>query len=98
VYLTKEVATSRQIACKIVDLDEAAHKRTEGSGSDAAGEGWNERVRRPTHGKELVLREIRILSKLSHVRIAKPQCLSYTDTSQPHIVNLKKAFISNSAL
>jgi hypothetical protein len=86
------------MACKIVDLDEAAHKRTEDSGSDAASEGWNERVRRLTHGKELVMREIRILSKLSHVHIANPQCPSHTDACQPHIVNLKKAFISNSAL
>ncbi len=61
------------MACKIVDLDEAAHKLTESSGSGAAGEGWNEQIRRLARGKELVMREIRILSKLSHVSIAKPQ-------------------------
>jgi serine/threonine protein kinase len=98
VYLAKEEATSRQLACKIVDLDVAAHKLTEVSASGVAGEEWHERIRRVARGKELVMREVRILSKLSHVCAESCQCPITTDTSQPHIVNLKKAFISSGAL
>lgn len=53
------------MACKIVDLDVAAHRLTEDSVSEIVGEAWNERVRRVARGRELVMREIKILSKLS---------------------------------
>jgi hypothetical protein len=76
----------------------AAHKLTEVSISDVAGEEWHERIHRIARGRELVMREIRILSKLSHVCTETFQLLNTTDTFQPHIVNLKKAFISSSAL
>ncbi len=98
VYLAKEASTSRQMACKIVDMDVVAHKLTEVSVSDVAAEEWHERIRRVARGRELVLREIRILSDLSHVCAESCQWLSTTDTSQPHIVNFKKAFISSGAL
>lgn len=97
VYLAMEVATSRQVACKIVDLDAAAHQLTELSVSDIAREDWHEGVRRLTRGKELVMREVKILSKLSHVGLDL-RSLSQTNTSQPHIVNFKKAFVSSCAL
>jgi serine/threonine protein kinase len=98
VYLANEVATSRQIACKIIDIDQAADQLTNESGSDVVLEGWNERLRRLARGKELVMREVRILSRLSHVCISNLQFLSYTDMSQPHIINLKKAFITDNSL
>jgi serine/threonine protein kinase len=98
VYLANEVATSRQIACKIIDIDQAADQLTNEFGSDVVLEGWNERLRRLTRGKELVMREVRILSRLSHVCIYNHQFLSYADMSQPHIINLKKAFITDSSL
>ncbi len=98
VYLANEVATSRQIACKIVDIDIAADQLTHESGSDIFVEGSNERLRRLARGKELVMREVRILSRLSHVCISNLQILSYADMSQPHIINLKKAFITDSSL
>jgi hypothetical protein len=85
------------MACKIVDLDVAAHRLTENSVSEIVGEAWNERVRRVARGRELVMREIKILSKLSHVSSQTPSS-SNTDTPQPHIVNLKKAFVSSGAL
>jgi serine/threonine protein kinase len=98
VYLAQESSTSRQMACKIIDLDVAADRLTERSLSSAKGEDWNRRLRRVAHGRELVMREIKILSKLSHVCIMIPRYLSHTDASQPHIINLKKAFISSNAL
>jgi hypothetical protein len=85
------------MACKIVDVDAAAHSLTEDSVSDVVGEAWNDRVRRVARGREPVMREVKILSKLSHVRSQTP-CSSNTDTFQPHIVNLMKAFISSGAL
>lgn len=96
--MANEVETSRQIACKIVDIGLAADQLTHESGSDIVVEGWNERLRRLARGKELVMREVRILSRLSHVCISNLQFLSYTDMSQPHIINLKKAFITDSSL
>ena len=98
VYLANEVATSRQVACKIVDIDLAADQLTNESGSDVLVEGWNERLRRLARGKELVMREVRILSRLSHVCISSIQFLNYINMSQPHIINLKKAFITKSSL
>jgi hypothetical protein len=59
------------MACKIVDLDVAANKLTEVPVSNVAEEEWQERVHRIARGRKLVMREIRILSKLSHVRMKR---------------------------
>jgi hypothetical protein len=63
------------MACKIVDLDVAANRLTDGPISNV-GEERYERVRRIARGRELVMREIRILSKLSHVRIDRQFSMS----------------------
>ncbi|RKF79922.1 Meiosis-specific serine/threonine-protein kinase mek1 [Golovinomyces cichoracearum] len=82
VFLAKDLATSRQLACKIVDLNEAAYEITETIQSDPLGQRWINKFHKDRDGKRLVMREIRILSKLSH----------------PHIINLKKAFCSDTHL
>ncbi|CZR59166.1 related to myosin light chain kinase 2 [Phialocephala subalpina] len=81
VYLGTEVGTSKQLACKVINLSEAADNLAEHS-SAVAGKAWHERVERAREGIRLVMREIKILSKLSH----------------PNIVDLKKTFCSNTHL
>ena len=84
VYLAKEFSTSRQLACKIIELDVAADRITEHSLSKAEGEDWRDRARRVGRGRDLVMREVKILSKLSHVCVShcttKSHCPSCTDT------------------
>lgn len=63
VYLARERATLRQLACKIVDLNS--------TGEEIPSESWTERCRRAAGEKTRLLREIKMLAKLSHVsRIA----------------------------
>ena len=69
VYLAEEVGTSTQIACKIVDIDAAANKLADNSTYDPLGEDWSRRARSVARAKQVVMREVRILSKLSHVSI-----------------------------
>ncbi|POS85115.1 hypothetical protein EPUL_002782 [Erysiphe pulchra] len=80
VFLAKEKSTSRQLACKIVELDKAADEITKTIQPDPISQRWMNNFHRD--GKNLVLREIDILSKLSH----------------PHIINLKEAFYSDTNL
>ena len=68
------------MACKIIELDEAADRLTERSLSNVKGENRREKLRRVAHGRDLVMREVKILSKLSHVSIMNFHCSSYTDT------------------
>jgi hypothetical protein len=79
VYLARDIATSRQMACKIVDIDAAAKQLTETSEVDVVGEQWHDWDRRLARGRDLAMREIRILSKLSHVRV-NLQSSSHTNT------------------
>ncbi|KUJ19885.1 Pkinase-domain-containing protein, partial [Mollisia scopiformis] len=78
VYMATEVETSRQLACKIVDIQQALDGLEEHS-SLAVGKAWHDRVERAGEGLSKVMREIKILSKLSH----------------PNIIDLKKTFCSN---
>jgi len=69
VYLAKELATSRQVACKIVDLNKA------GDDIPDLAETWVQHIRR---GKEEAIRlhrEIKLLAELNHVRIHSTRCL-----------------------
>ncbi|RKF53518.1 Meiosis-specific serine/threonine-protein kinase mek1 [Erysiphe neolycopersici] len=82
VFLAKEKSTSRQLACKIVELDKAADEITKTIQPNLINQRWMNNFDRDRDGKKLVLREINILSKLSH----------------PHIINLKDAFYSDTNL
>ncbi|KAI6716316.1 hypothetical protein PZA11_002612 [Diplocarpon coronariae] len=73
VFLAKEVVSSKQVACKIVDFEEAMQNQGAMSQTSLATSSGNYMITRDN-----IMREIRILSDLSH----------------PHIVNLRKAFYS----
>ncbi|KAK2628474.1 hypothetical protein QTJ16_001577 [Diplocarpon rosae] len=77
VFLAKEVATSKQVACKIIDFEEAMKNQGAMSQSSLDTGDENHVITR-----DKIMREIRILSELSH----------------PHIVNLRKAFYSESTI
>ena len=64
VYLAKEITTSRQMACKIVELEIGA-SRIMKSSQDLEMSGL-QNIKQET-GKERIMREIKILAKLSHV-------------------------------
>lgn len=68
VFLANEVSTSRQMACKIVNLDSSVREITGNVTTDIPGRTWLDRIQHAREGRKLVLREIQILSKLSHVR------------------------------
>lgn len=68
VYVAQEVATSKQVACKIVNLNASSEKYMERRSQVNPGEMWHDQVRRVAEGRKVTMREIKILSKLSHVR------------------------------
>jgi hypothetical protein len=61
------VATRKQVACKIIDLNYAAQKLSESQSLLAPGEMWEHGLQHAADERERVLREIRILAQLSHV-------------------------------
>ena len=69
-YLAKELATNKQIACKVVDLDIAIRSVSE-SRPDRCESGalWKSGVESAKRHRKKVLLEIEILSKLSHVSV-----------------------------
>lgn len=67
VFLADEIATSKQVACKIVNLNLAAKEITENIQIEANGRNWTDSVFRIREGRKLVMREINILSQLTHV-------------------------------
>jgi len=75
VYLATEVATTKQVVCKIVDLNKAMQKLSEHP--YAIGEAWEAGLRRASEEKKRVLREIRILARLSHVSHALLHSLTF---------------------
>ncbi|PBP17589.1 serine/threonine protein kinase [Diplocarpon rosae] len=77
VFLAKEVASSKQVACKIIDFEEAMKNQGAMSQTSLDTATGNYVITR-----DKIMREIRILSELSH----------------PHIVNLRKAFYSESTI
>jgi hypothetical protein len=58
-----------QMACKIVNLSACAAKHMERRTYAKAGNLFQDQVRRAAEGRKLAMREIKILSQLSHVRI-----------------------------
>ncbi|TVY16057.1 Meiosis-specific serine/threonine-protein kinase mek1 [Lachnellula arida] len=80
--LSQDLASKKQVACKIINLKASTEKQMEQRHNLKAGELWHNQLRRATEGRNITLREIRILSKLSH----------------PHIINLKKAFCTTASL
>ncbi|TQS35838.1 hypothetical protein Golomagni_03730 [Golovinomyces magnicellulatus] len=98
VFLAQDLVTSRQLACKIVDLSEAAYEITETIQSDPLGQRWINKFHKDRDGKRLVMREIRILSKLSHVCVTSLMSHYMLISSKPHIINLIKAFCSDTHL
>jgi hypothetical protein len=68
VYLAQEIlpTTTKQLACKIVNIREAVYSLQEDSNPDASNMG-QKRAARSKPDVDNVMREIRILSKLSHV-------------------------------
>ena len=66
-YLATEIHSEKQVACKIVDLKLAMENLREFDAPRTAGARWASRERLANEQKKRVLREIRILAKLSHV-------------------------------
>jgi len=69
VYLAQEKATLMQMACKIVNLSACGEKYMGRRVSTKAGSLFLDQCRRASEGRKLAMREIKILSQLSHVRI-----------------------------
>ncbi len=69
VFLAKEAATSKQMACKIVNLKEAAKQLAENTASGTPEICRKGVFRHTVDGTSLVMREIQILVKLSHVSL-----------------------------
>ncbi|KAH8588385.1 kinase-like domain-containing protein [Bisporella sp. PMI_857] len=82
VFLATELDTRKQLACKIIDLERAMKNLGDRSVITSARERWESRIQYTSEQKRRVLREIKILAKLSH----------------PNVINLKKAFCSSHAL
>ncbi len=55
------------MACKIDNLNLATQEIMENAQADLEGRKWLDSVHRASEGRKLVMREIKILSKLSHV-------------------------------
>jgi hypothetical protein len=68
VYLAQEKATLMQMACKIVNLSACAEKHMERRTYAKAGNLFQDQIRRAAEGRKFAMREIKILSQLSHVR------------------------------
>ena len=71
VYLAKEMTTSRQMACKVVNLEIGISRIMESSQEPSL---FGTQSGKQETGKEKIMREIQILAKLSHVS-AGPQIL-----------------------
>lgn len=70
VYLAREVATSRQMACKIVKLDlVTGHKPAKTQPCLNIGDEWQTEALRSKDEGGIVMREVNILSRLRHVSI-----------------------------
>jgi serine/threonine protein kinase len=67
VYLGKELLTTRQTACKIVNVDAAVQELTKYDAYEESSQTWEDSYIRVLDGKKKIMREIRILSKLDHV-------------------------------
>jgi serine/threonine protein kinase len=67
VFLATELDTRKQLACKIIDLERAMKNLGDRSVITSARERWESRIQYTSEQKRRVLREIKILAKLSHV-------------------------------
>lgn len=67
VYLAQEKATLVQMACKVVNLSACGDKHMERRTYAKAGDLYQDQCRRAAEGRKIALREIKILSRLSHV-------------------------------
>jgi len=66
VYLATEATTTKQLACKVIDLELAMKNLSLQSAGNASLQRWESGMR-VAHQKKKILREIKILAKLSHV-------------------------------
>jgi serine/threonine protein kinase len=82
VYLAREVSTTRQVACKIVDLDLAMHQLSSQSFA-TAGERWEAGVQAARDERRKMMREIKILAGISHVSCS-PQIRTPTHPAAEH--------------
>ena len=67
VFLAHEVETTKQVACKIVDLNLASQQLADSHSSVPSDTTWEAGLRLAREEKRKILREIGILAKLSHV-------------------------------
>lgn len=70
--LSQDLASKKQVACKIINLTASGEKHMEQRPDLKAGDMWHNQLRRANEGRNIALREIKILSKLSHVRRLSP--------------------------
>jgi serine/threonine protein kinase len=84
VYLGQEVAGKKQMACKIVNLNASGEKHMECRSYLKAGDMWHDQLRRAAEGRKIALREIKILSKLSHVRKPPPSPIPFSQNIAPY--------------
>jgi len=98
VYLANRVEGLKQLACKIVNLDTSADRLAQNSPEMNNSEAWVDRARQIWDMKKFMMREVKILSKLSHVGNPKSANRTEAHNIQPHIINLHMAFYSSNAL
>lgn len=67
VFLATEISTSKQVACKVVDMDLATRQHSDSQSGAATGTTLESGVLFAKEESRRFLREIRILAKLSHV-------------------------------
>jgi serine/threonine protein kinase len=79
VYLGKEVATKKQVACKIINLELAMQQLSDFQSFSTTGKRWEAGLYCAQEEKRRVMREIKILVKLSHVSCSflRNHCISH---------------------
>ncbi|EKD14883.1 serine/threonine protein kinase [Drepanopeziza brunnea f. sp. 'multigermtubi' MB_m1] len=77
VFLANEVATSKQVACKIVDFEKAIEHRGDPSSSPFFVIGGLQ----ASSGKDAIMREVKILAALSHPHIVNLRKVFYSQNT-----------------
>lgn len=97
VYLANDLVTPKQLACKVVDLrrnavDPGGSETPLNVGHRMKVQAYAEKEKVVAEVRKKLIREVEILSKLSHVRTHSSPLIACTEKSQPNIATLYKAF------